>query len=320
MCLKMSDDKKEISPVSGGMRQILDQNSKLRAQLRDMETEKKQRETEFESRLEEIKVAHEAELQRVRESMHELNEVHRKLQDTEARVEALESEKAALQSKLESTRAAVQTQAQALAAEKQTSIKLGESLTARKTELKAAREEIEEHLERITSLKPAAVENAKLKGRIAILEKDLRKEVEAKEAKSAECEALKQGGTLQRCEKLEAENTAMRSLVEHHEKVAAEALKAKEEAEQQAFESRTKLLDLYADGEAKDIFKDSLDEAQATIKTQTAQIEELQAELAQARQDLIDVKDKVLYSSKRENLRDSLSALAKRRSLGDSDG
>ncbi|MCA9776211.1 MAG: hypothetical protein KC800_05825, partial [Candidatus Eremiobacteraeota bacterium] len=81
-----------------------------------------------------------------------------------------------------------------------------------------------------------------------------------------------------------------------------------------------KLLDLYADGEAKDIFKDSLDDAQATMKSQAAEIERLKAELVQTRQDMEDLKNNVLYSSKRENLRDSLSALAKRRSMGDSDG
>lgn len=316
----MSAEKNQISPVSGGMRQILDQNSKLRAQLRDLENERAQQEAEFQQRIEELKVEHEAELTKVRESMHELNEVRQKLAATESTVKKLEEDRTSLQSKLESAKASVQTHAQALAAEKQSSIKLGDKLSSTRAELKKAQEDIQELQERVAGLKPAAVENAKLKGRIAILEKDLQKETQAKEAKSAECEALKQAGTLQRCEKLEAENTAMRALVEHHEKTTAEALKAKEIAEQQAFESRSKLLDLYADGEAKDIFKDSLDEAQATMKAQAAEIEQLRAELEQTRQDMIEMKDKVLYSSKRENLRDSLSALAKRRSLGDSDG
>ena len=57
MCLKMSSEKKPISPVSGGMRQILDQNSKLRAQLRDAETERAQQVSELEKSLEDLKKA-----------------------------------------------------------------------------------------------------------------------------------------------------------------------------------------------------------------------------------------------------------------------
>lgn len=313
------------------MRQILDQNSKLRAELREAETQRAQQvaeleksiedlKTEHESELTKIRGEHEAEVARVRESMHELNDVRQKLQTTESEVKRLEQERDGLQSKVESAKQTLQSHAKLIAEEKQTTIKLGQELSKSESELKAARDEIEALKERITSLKPAAVENAKLKGRIAILEKDLAKEVEAKQAKIAECEELKQAGTLQRCEKLEAENTAMRALVEHHEKTTAEAVKAKDVAEQQAFESRSKLLDLYADGEAKDIFKDSLDDAQATMKSQAAEIERLKAELVQTRQDMEDLKNNVLYSSKRENLRDSLSALAKRRSMGDSDG
>ena len=313
------------------MRQILDQNSKLRAELREAETQRAQQvaeleksikdlKTEHESEFAKIRSEHEAEVARVRESMHELNDVRQKLQNTESEVKRLEQEREGLQAKLETAKQTLQSHAKLIAEEKQTTIKLGQEVSKSESELKAAREEIEALKERITSLKPAAVENAKLKGRIAILEKDLAKEIEAKQAKIAECEELKQAGTLQRCEKLEAENTAMRALVEHHEKTTAEAIKAKDVAEQQAFESRSKLLDLYADGEAKDIFKDSLDDAQATMKSQVAEIEQLKAELTQTRQDMEDLKNNVLYSSKRENLRDSLSALAKRRSMGDSDG
>lgn len=331
MCLKMSSEKKPISPVSGGMRQILDQNSKLRAQLRDAETERAQQVSELEKSLEDLKDEHntelaklrgehEAEVARVKESMHELNDVRQNLQKTEAEVERLIKEGDELRAKLDSAKQNLQSYAKLIAEEKQTTIRLGQELSKSESERKAADEEIEALKERIASLKPAAVENAKLKGRIAVLEKDLQKEIQAKEAKIAECEELKQAGTLQRCEKLEAENTAMRTLVAQHEKTTAAALKDKELAEQQAFESRSKLLDLYADGEAKDIFKDSLDEAHATIKSQAHQIEQLKTDLSQAQQDMVEMRDKVLYSSKRENLRDSLSALAKRRSIGDSDG
>ncbi len=331
MCLKMSSEKKPISPVSGGMRQILDQNSKLRSQLRDAETERAQQVADLEKTLEDLKEEHraelakvsgehEAEVARVKESMHELNDVRQNLQKTEAEVERLNKEGEELRAKLDSAKQTLQSHAKLIAEEKQTTIKLGQDLAKSESQRKAAEEEIETLKDRITSLKPAAVENAKLKGRIAVLEKDLRKEVEAKEAKIAECEELKQAGTLQRCEKLEAENKEMRALVAQHEKTTAMALKDKELAEQQAFESRSKLLDLYADGEAKDIFKDSLDEAQATIKSQAHEIEQLKTDLTQAQQDLVDMKNKVLFSSKRENLRDSLSALAKRRSIGDSDG
>jgi len=331
MCLKMSSEKKPISPVSGGMRQILDQNSKLRAQLRDAETERAQQVSELEKSLEDLKDEHnteiaklrgehEAEVARVKESMHELNDVRQNLLKTEAEVERLQKEGAELRAKLDGAKQNLQSYAKLIAEEKQTTIRLGQELAKSESERKTADEEIEALKERIASLKPAAVENAKLKGRIAILEKDLQKEIEAKEAKIAECEELKQAGTLQRCEKLEAENTAMRALVAQHEKTTATALKDKELAEQQAFESRSKLLDLYADGEAKDIFKDSLDEAHATIKSQAHLIEQLQKDLTQAQKDMEDLKNNVLYSSKRENLRDSLSALAKRRSIGDSDG
>lgn len=322
MKTKMSseDDNKAISPVSGGMRQILDHNSKLRAQLREAESERARQMAEMEERVEEIKAAHEAELVRVKESMHELNTVQKQLDETRGEVERLEGERAALQSELEAAQAVVAEKTEQLNQEQEASSKLQRKLDHTKNTLNKAREDIEDLQANLDKMKPTRIENAKLKGRINVLEKDLAAEVEAKKEKIAEIEALRAEGTLQRCQQLEAENAAMKKVVEIRERETAEAKKAKDEAEAIAFESRSKLLSLYADEEAKDILKDSLDKANETLKRQSEEIARLQQELKDAAQRYNEMEHKLLYSSKRDNLRDSLSALAKRRNLDDSLG
>jgi chromosome segregation ATPase len=320
--MQMSEDdaKKAPSPVSGGMRQILDHNSKLRAQLREAETERAKQITEMEQKLEEIEAAHQVELTKVKESMHELNAVQQQLTASQAEVSRLEEEKSGLLKQLETSQAAVVSGQKALATEKQATTSAQGLLDETKTKLTTAQDEIEILQTKVEKMKPATVENAKLKGRIAVLEKDLQSEVEAKEAKIAECQALRAEGTLQRCQQLETENTSMKALVEQRNAEAAAAEKAKDEAEAIAFESRSKLLALYADEESKDILKDSLDKALENAKKQSDEIARLKQEIVDGEKRYDDMEFKLINSSRSDNLRDSLSALAKRRNLDDSNG
>lgn len=330
--MSSDDAKKSTSPVSGGMRQILDHNSKLRAQLREAEAERAKQVAEMEAKFEELETAHQAELARVKESMHELNAVRQELEASQSACQkleqenstlgqALEQEKSARQKQLEESQAADKLSQQKLEAQKQATTQVKTALDEARTELAKQAEEIKALQARVEKLKPAAVENAKLQGRIAVLQKDLQAETEAKEAQIAECEALRQEGTLQRCQELEAENASMKALVQQREKETEEALKAQEAAEKIAFESRSKLLGLYADEEAKDILKDSLDTANEELKKQAEEIEQLKQQVLDGEKALEDMEYKMLHSSRRDNLRDSLSALAKKRkSDSDSNG
>jgi DNA repair exonuclease SbcCD ATPase subunit len=322
MSLKMSSDdaKKTAPPVSGGMRQILDHNSKLRVQLREAEAERVKQVTEMEEKIAVIEQAHQEELVRVKESMHELNTVQQQLTASQAEVERLEGEKCELQEKLSDSVAETAASKKEIAAQKQSTAEVRKELDKTKSELSKATEEIELLQAQVEKMKPATVENAKLQGRIAVLQRDLQAEVEAKEAQIAECEALRQEGTLQRCQELEAENASMKALVKQRDEETAAAQKAQEEAEKIAFESRSRLLSLYADEEAKDILKDSLDKANEEVKRQAKDIERLKQEVLEGEQRLEDMEYKILHSSKRDNLRDSLSALAKKRKIDDSNG
>lgn len=135
-----------------------------------------------------------------------------------------------------------------------------------------------------------------------------------------EIDQAQRSSTYERCQTLESENIRLLALAKEKEREAETAIKKMEEAEKVAFESRSKLLARYTEVESTDILKSSLEKAEAALAAKKEEVLRLTETLEKEQIKYLDLENKVLYSSKRDNLRDSLSRIAKRRSLGESDG
>ena len=156
-----------------------------------------------------------------------------------------------------------------------------------------------------------------LAGPIAQLE-ELQKQNEELQAslKEQEEEFLKAREYREQAEAREAENARLSALAEEKVKVAEAAVKAQEEAEKQAFESRRKLLDTYAQEEAKEILKTNLETAQEELQQTQEELEAARAEIAAWQTKYDELENKLLYSSERDILKRSLANLAQRKSMG----
>ena len=94
---------------------------------------------------------------------------------------------------------------------------------------------------------------------------------------------------------------------------AEAAVKAKDEAEQRAFEAKNKLLQAYAEGESREMLTKNLEEARAKLADTEEKLAQALDDLKASEERYEDMENQVLFSSERESLRRSLSSLAKRR-------
>lgn len=156
-----------------------------------------------------------------------------------------------------------------------------------------------------------------LAGPIAQLE-EFQKQNEQLQAslKEQEEEFLKARAYREQAEAREAENARLSALAEEKVKLAEAAVKAQEEAEKQAFESRRKLLDTYAQEEAKEILKGNLESTQEELRQTQEELEAARAEIAAWQTKYDELENKLLYSSERDILKRSLANLAQRKSMG----
>lgn len=226
----------------------------------------------------------------------ELEETKKALSKAESRGGSLDKLKVSLLDK-----------ARNLKAELTQSKKQAEDLTEKLSAVTSERNRLQTRLE---ALSGAAEKLAALEAENATLKATLQQQDEEfKLAKRYREEA----------EARETENARLKALAEEKVKEAEAAVKAKDEAEARAFDARRKLLDVHAEEESKDILKANLAEAIEQLKRKQQQVAELNAKLEEADKKYDEMENSLLFSSERESLRRSLSALAKRKSLGDED-
>lgn len=203
---------------------------------------------------------------------------------------------------------------------KYTLLEKARALKSELTEVKTERDELNAELETLMD------ERDGLRHRLDSLADSIAKldELEQQNLKlqaaidSQEAEFLKAKAYAEQAEAREMENMRLAALAEEKVRLADSAVKAQEDAERQAFESRRKLLDLYAQEEAKEILKDNLDSTQAELTQTQESLAQALAQLADWEKKYEELENKLLYSSERDILKRSLANLAQRKSLGNS--
>lgn len=187
-------------------------------------------------------------------------------------------------------------------------------------EVKIERDELSAELESLMDERDALQKRLdELAGPIARLEALQAENAKLQAVLAAQNEEfLKAKAYREQAEARETENARLAALAEEKVKLAEAAVKAQEEAERQAFESRRKLLDLYAQEEAKEILKDNLEVAQTELSTTQEQLAAALAQVAEWQKKHDELENKLLYSSERDILKQSLANLAQRKSLGSS--